>query len=434
MVAHDGRMDDAPENAEGRLATTVTPGSENDTTPDTATVELDAILPQQAPPVAMGFLGTGGMATVYEAFDEPLNREVALKRLRDDAVDDERSRREFVREARITGQLQHPNIVPIHMLGADENGRPFFTMQIVEGQTFGDWLAQPERAPGARERLEKGLEILIKVCDAVSYAHSRGVLHRDIKPDNVMVGPYGRVYLMDWGVALGAKDREGTHSHGVAGTPGYMAPEQARGESIDERADIFGLGAILYQIVSGRLPYDGKNRPVLFEAASGAVVPITRVVGPEISPRICAVADRALSPLKEDRYSSVEQFQNDLRNSLLGGFHLPKLTFQAGETILNEGATGDAAYMIIDGSCRVFQTVDGKECEIRTMGEGDIFGELALLLDGPRTATVIAASTTTLLIIDRATLKTSGVLHGWSAALLKALARRFRESEKPDKI
>jgi serine/threonine protein kinase len=426
-------MADAPKLAPlggRRLSTTASSPRDCDTISDPAEVQGVVELPLQNPPAEVALLGTGGMATVHAAFDEPLCREVALKRLSDGQDADERSRREFIREARITGQLQHPNVVPIHVLAADENGEPFFTMQVIEGRTLGQWLSLPERRPGSRERLEKGLEILLKVCDAVSYAHSCGVLHRDIKPDNVMVGLHGRVYLMDWGIALSEKERHNIDFHGVAGTPGYMAPEQARGERVDEGVDIFGLGAILYEILSGRVPYKGERRNLLMEAARGAVVPLAQVVGAEVSPHICAVADRALSPHREDRYGSVEEFQNDLRLFLQGGFQLPTRTYNPGETILKEGAEGDSAFMIIDGVCRVFQTLGSEEREIRTMHQGDIFGELALLLDGPRTATVVAVETTTLLVIDRTTLETSGALHGWSAALLKALATRFRALER----
>jgi tRNA A-37 threonylcarbamoyl transferase component Bud32 len=437
MILHDKvRMADAPQNRDpesSREAMTTSNANDVDTIPDELEVDVEVLLPSQVTPVAVGLLGTGGMATVHAARDEPLGREVALKRLRHDS-EDARGRHDFIREARITGQLQHPNIVPIYALAIDPDGCPFFTMQIVEGRTLRQWLSLPDRKPGSRERLEMGLEILIKVCDAVSYAHSCGVLHRDIKPQNIMVGLHGRVYLMDWGIALGAMERKQGEYHAVAGTPGYMAPEQARGGPLNEGADIFGLGAVLYEILSGKRPYSGNSGELLKEAAASSIVPIREVVGQDVSPRILSIVERALSPLREARYASVDELQKDLRLFLQGGFHLPKRTYFTGETILTQGEEGDSAYMIIDGSCAVFQAAQGEEREIRRMGAGDIFGELALLLDAPRTATVRAAELTTLLVIDRATLETSGALHGWSAALLKALARRFRDLEEAGKV
>ncbi len=390
-------------------------------------------LPQRAPPEKLALLGKGGMAEVHLVLDSPLGREVALKRMRDHEETDPLRKYDFVREARITGQLQHPNVVPVYFLAADESGEPFFAMQVVEGRNLRQWLSHPRRAVGSRERLEKGIGILLRVCDAVAYAHSKGLLHRDIKPENIMVGPYGQVYLMDWGLSTELDGKIArTGGDAVAGTVGYMAPEQARAEPLDERADVFGLGAVLYKIVTGALPYSDSNGSMMRESVAGNVTPIESVPDlTQMSRGLAQVINRAVAPDKAHRYRTVEEFQEDLRKFLHSGLHLPTKEFHQDDPIIIQGEQADAAYMILEGSCRVVIDTERGEKEVRTMSKGEIFGELALLLDRPRTATVIANEPTKVLVIDREAFEDRGILDdGWSSALLRALAGRFRDLEE----
>jgi serine/threonine protein kinase/Leucine-rich repeat (LRR) protein len=239
----------------------------------------------------------GGMGAVLEAEDRSLRRRVAVKvMLNPDAGSEERARR-FVAEARVTGQLEHPGIVPVYELGTDAAGRIFYAMKLVRGTTLSAILAglregDPETL--AKHPLGALLTAFLKVCDAVSFAHSRGVIHRDLKPDNIMVGDYGEVLVMDWGLAkvvggaeqgapsvenggTGPSDLPGrsdssapgaadpapvmTLEGQILGTPAYMAPEQARGEvsAIDARTDIYALGAILYALLVLRPPFVGRT-------------------------------------------------------------------------------------------------------------------------------------------------------------------------------
>jgi len=366
------------------------------------------------------------MGSVYSVADRALERTVALKRMLEDASQSEATRQRFVHEARVTGQLQHPNVVPVYVLAAAPDGSPYFLMQLIEGHNFKEWLAHPDRIPLSRERLERGLEIILHVCDALAFAHSRGVLHRDIKPENIMVGPHGRVYLMDWGLA--SRPNEDAPNRGMVGTLPYMSPEQARGEPIDERADVFGIGAVLYEVVSGRTPYGTTTPGVPWK---GEVVPVSEALGGTFaSRRMCQIVDKAVAPDRNHRYPSVEAFQADVRELVRGGFHLPRKVCPAGEVILRQGDPGDSAYLIVEGTCRVTQDCGGDEIELRRIGPGEIFGELALVLGDRRTATVTAIEDTTLLVIDRQTLHATGMLEGWSSVLLEALAKRFRELER----
>lgn len=185
-------------------------------------------------------LGEGGMARVFLARQHSLDREVAIKTVRDSATDVEH--RALLAEGAITGHLEHPGIVPVHALGLDREGRPALVMKWVEGATWSEQLNDAERP------LDEHLEVLIQVCNAVDFAHSRGVIHRDIKPDNVLLGRYGEVYLADWGVALRL---EGADVQPLCGTPSYMAPEMVVGGVIDARTDVYLLGATLHRLLSG---------------------------------------------------------------------------------------------------------------------------------------------------------------------------------------
>ncbi|HEX5100488.1 MAG TPA: serine/threonine-protein kinase [Polyangiaceae bacterium] len=386
-------------------------------------------------------LGRGGMGRIHPATDRNLLRHVALKRLARELVSEPFYRDGFVAEAQITGQLEHPNIVPVHELALDKNGVPYFTMKLVQGLGFHQWLLDQRRRPGSTERLEEGLEIFLKVCDAIAYAHHRGVIHRDLKPDNIIVAGFGQVYVMDWGLARLSKTRPASGSNaqmeapGPVGTPAYMSPEQARGNpaEMDERSDVFGLGAILYEIVCGKTPYGPELDPerIIELAKNGRVLAIEQQApNLGISKRIRSIIMKAVQPRPADRYASVVELQSDVHAFLLGGLHLPRRAHAAGEVIMREGDTGDSAYIIVSGSCLAFRQVDGREEKLTTMGPGDVFGEMALLLDAPRAASVRAVDDVTLLVLDRATLTEGLGVEGWTGALVRALAQRFRDLEE----
>lgn len=386
-------------------------------------------------------IGRGGMGRIHPATDRNLLRHVALKRLDRELAKVPMYREGFIAEAQMTGQLEHPNIVPVHELAVSEDGVPYFTMKLVQGVNFDDWLRAPEHAPGSTARLEDGLEIFLKVCDAVAYAHHRGVIHRDLKPENVMVADFGQTYLMDWGLSRLSRTKPASGSRsqmeapGPVGTPTHMAPEQARGnpQEMDERSDIFGLGAILYEIVSGKQPYgEGRDvESVLARACAGQVVPIdVACMGIGVSKRIRAIVDKAVAPNPADRYQTVVELQADVRHFLRGGLHLPRRVFPPGSIIIREGDVGDAAYMIVSGRCKVTRRVgDGHEV-LGTMGAGDVFGEVALLLEEPRAATIEAEDNVTVLVLDQRTLAAGLGGDGWTGALVRALAQRFRDLEQ----
>jgi serine/threonine-protein kinase len=200
-------------------------------------------------------LGRGGMGVVYKAFDPALNRTVALKVLPSEFLDDASFGDRFQREVRIWASLDHPSVVPVYMAGI-EGGRPFFAMKYVAGGTLADRLKQ--RPPS----VERAFALLADVAVALDYAHSRGIVHRDVKPANVLLEEDGRAYLSDFGIARivsGERAATATQPGGVVGTPRYMAPEQARSLNSDHRADIYSLGCMAYEMLTGSAPFRGET-------------------------------------------------------------------------------------------------------------------------------------------------------------------------------
>ena len=385
-------------------------------------------LPVREKPQRISLLGEGGMGIVYVGHDPFLRRDVAVKILHKHFRPKGSASRRLLLEAQITASLRHPNIVPVHVIAQTDQGRPFFTMQVVDGLNLRQWWKQKRLEPGTSERINQGIKILMRVCEALEYAHSKGVLHLDIKPDNIMVGPFGQVYLMDWGLALSRDFSHSGHDRvEIAGTPAYMSPEQARGEPVDERADVFGLGALLFELISGETPYGSLKSSSVSRSARGEVLSLVdTVIDFDIPKSLMSLVDRAIKPDPKDRFESISEVGTALNAFLQDGLHLPQSRFDKDEFIVRQGEAGHCAFMILSGRCEAFlEGDDGSNQFLRVMEEGDIFGELALLLEGRRTASVRTLETTEVLRIDLSFLERSGMMKGWTAKLLKQLAHRL---------
>jgi serine/threonine-protein kinase len=279
--------------------------------------------------------GKGGIGQVWLARDESLGRDVALKELRPDWGNSPLVTARFLEEAQITGQLEHPGIVPVYELVQPPDGRPCYAMRFVGGRTLADAIADyhGRRQAGKAGPLElrELLGVFVGVCNAVAYAHSRGVLHRDLKPQNVALGDFGEVLVLDWGlakvlgnaeeptnrlpVALGSDgSREETHQGQVLGTPAYMAPEQAEGRAdlVNERSDVYGMGAILYEILTAEPPFGGPNpQEVLRRVVQEPPVPPRQRVL-TVPPALEAACLKALAKEPAARYGSARELAREV--------------------------------------------------------------------------------------------------------------------------
>jgi eukaryotic-like serine/threonine-protein kinase len=390
---------------------------------------------------------SGGMGTIDVAVDRALDRRIALKTLHAHLRSSDAAVRMFLREARLTGLLDHPHIVPVYDIGERDHDHLYFSMKLVEGQTLSDVIRAIPRGPLDTSMLYGLLDVLTKVCDALAFAHSRGVLHCDIKPANIMVGEFGQVYLMDWGIARlvateppssepdpgAVPPRHGSATdHSIIGTPCYMSPEQARGDRalLDARSDVFLLGSVLYELLTRRPPYASSDRTETLSLAANGSFPAPRKIAKDggVPPELERIVLRAMAKNPEHRYPSVVALREDLVRFMRGGGDFPRRTFQAGETIVREGEQGDAAYIIVAGSCEIRKDLPSGVETLQTIGPGAVFGEMAILTEGPRTATVVAVETTTVMVVTSAILEQEmEALKPWMATLLKSLAARFRD-------
>jgi len=388
-------------------------------------------------------IGVGGMGVVREAEDERLLRSVAVKFLRKGRDADAYSRRRLVAEAQLTAQLDHPNIVPVYRLGVERTQGLYFSMKKVEGRTLTELLRGMPLSRRSSGELYDLLQIFLKVCDAVAFAHSRGVLHRDIKADNVMVGRFGQVYLMDWGIAArvghgsdvsgGAGESAAgpklTRNGMVVGTLNYMAPEQITGGKLDERTDVFALGGLLYEMLTTQPPYpDGPEAQLVEKVRRCRIIDPSKCVEASLPSRLCSICMRALAAKPDDRYASVEKLQEDLTAFLRSGWQFPVRRFPAGAVVFREGDPGQTAYAIYSGHCRVLQGPSREE--IRVMGPGEVFGETAVFAETRRTATVEAVDDAVLLEVSRESFEEELGMGFWMGLFVKALARRFVEKDE----
>ncbi|MGE0430833.1 MAG: tetratricopeptide repeat protein [Planctomycetota bacterium] len=283
-------------------------------------------------------LGRGAVGVVMAAEDPELRRNVAIKLLL--RPDDPDAVSQFIEEAQITGQLEHPNIIPVHELGRDQQGRPWLAMKRIDGINLGQLIGEQQPGPLGAEDITRMLALFGKIADAVSFAHSRGVIHRDLKPDNILIGDFGEVLVGDWGLARPVREKDGKSSQRrpsmaravtsarrvdeahqtmdgeIFGTPAYMPPEQADGrtDEVDERSDIFALGAILYHMLTLERPYVGNSvQHVVMQAVQRQLLPPRqRAPHRHIPPGLDAIVMKAMAAAPRERYASVRTLQKDL--------------------------------------------------------------------------------------------------------------------------
>ncbi len=260
-------------------------------------------------------IGKGGMGEVFRAQQCTLEREVALKKLRGSKAGNDKARSRFLAEGVVTGRLQHPNIVPVHSLDTDADGQLFMAMKLIEGRSWKEIL----RGPGDAG-LDAHLDILLQVCNAVAFAHSKDIVHNDLKPANVMVGNFGEVLVVDWGLAVSIAEHESDtrvrHKSTVntpCGTPLYIAPELARGQGdqIGPRTDVYLLGGMLCEVLLGRPPHTGKD---LMEVVRCALMGAPLQFPDSVPAELQDLCRKAMHVSPAQRFGSVQEFQRALRD------------------------------------------------------------------------------------------------------------------------
>lgn len=294
----------------------------------------------------------GGLGEVFYANDDELNREVALKRLRPSISWSREARRRFVLEAEITGRLEHPGVVPVYGLGRDQSGNPYYAMRFIRGKTLDQATEDLRKTPIDPDKQLQGLRSLLSAlrsaCQTIAYAHAHGVLHRDLKPGNIILGDYGEVLVIDWGLAktwdpaapappagehpvkaepspsppnadpdeTAAFHLDATEIGQIKGTPAYMSPEQAEGNPASPASDIYGLGATLYKILTGTAPFKGETPLIIVRKVRENELLAPRMANPAVHPALNAVCLKAMHKNPAQRYATALEFAQDLANWL----------------------------------------------------------------------------------------------------------------------
>ncbi|MFT7669704.1 MAG: WD40 repeat protein/serine/threonine protein kinase [Planctomycetota bacterium] len=394
----------------------------------------------------LGELGRGGMGIVFDVRDRVLQRDLAMKVVRKEgrgilrsSSRSSRGFRRFLEEARVTAQLDHPSIIPVHDMGVDSEDHAFFTMSKVRGKDLQKVLEEFGRGEG-EWTLRRLVVVLLRVCDALAFAHSRHVVHRDLKPANIMVGRFSAVYVMDWGVAKfmgvrnheeksnpGAVKRRDPHTQStlffsarepsadeaehvsplftldgeIIGTPAYMAPEQAEKGylEVDSRADIYSVGSILYQLLCGRRPFGGPNgegtpRDAWKQLLAGPPEPLARIAA-AAPPELVSVCERAMQRKPAERYADMEQFAADLRawqeGRVVGAYQtgvVPELRKWVGRNRALTSLAIIASFVVISLFTR--QVLFEGHARTVLLREASTLGALGLIAESPSQALLLA--------------------------------------------
>jgi eukaryotic-like serine/threonine-protein kinase len=296
-------------------------------------------------------LGAGGMGEVYRARDERLGRDVALKVLPAQALGNDAARARLIREARSAAQIEHPGIVHVYDVDETGDGGAFLVMELVQGKTLGQLLHEGALSLADRRRA------IVEAARALAFAHGRGFMHRDVKPDNVMVREDGRAVVLDFGLAKLAFAAAGAAPPDAAtitqegvfiGTPAYVAPEQARGDAVDARADQFALGVVAYEALTGASPWHGTSPVSVLSQVLSVDPPAPTTLAPGLPKDLDAVIARAIAKRPEDRYPSVDAFADALEAIPLGSGPVAPISGEARARAME--ATQEALPVVVRGA------------------------------------------------------------------------------------
>ena len=397
--------------------------------------------------VPLGILGEGAVGCVERVYDKHLGRIVARKTLREALRDEPNALRTFANEARILGHLDHGSVIPIFDAYVNDVGLPVYTMREVAGRSLAQVLSMDRKTAQVRPlSLERTLKIVSQVGAALSHAHQRGVVHLDLKPQNIIVLEHDEILLVDWGAAsifdeacyaetlTSALDAieldvgEFQSDEFIVGTPRYMSPEQTDSarSSLTPASDIFSLGILFYQMLSGRVPFTGESLEELLFHIRETAPEDPRSVMRGLHPHLAELVLAMLQKNPADRPASLDLVLAELDAFRGSAGEFPLETFEEGAEIFAEDDEAETAFVIVDGQVEIST---GEGAARRVLGRhlpGDVFGELAVLRDGPRTASARALTKVVVRVIGRDALRAeTESLSPWVLSMFGGIVERF---------
>jgi serine/threonine-protein kinase len=394
-------------------------------------------------------LGEGAMGHVMAVFDTSLQRVVACKSINRERLDNPSLVQTFLNEMRLMGRLNHPGILSLYDGLKAPTGEPAYTMKLAEGESLTELLKVKPGSPDSEPLpLEQAVRILVKLGEALAYAHDRGVLHLDLKPDNIMIGHYGEVWIMDWGAAR-VYDPERYKSelrrfmddfeefepieesgHLLIGTPSYMSPEQFTRSRDELRppSDIFSVGVIFYQMLTGHHPFRSGDVEEARRRVQSYDPPPAHELNLDVPHSLSRICARMMAKKVEERYAGFREVLNDIGEFQSSAAGFPVKEFAPGEIIFSEGDPSDFVCVVESGKVEISVEADGERRVIAMLGNNEPFGELAALTGNPRTATATAVEPSRIRMIGRDDIAAEiDKLSSWVGTMVEALSNRFVE-------
>lgn len=384
----------------------------------------------------IGLLGKGQFSDVFNCFDTELNRVVALKQLRTEFVSDPSIFEAFLNEAKMLAFLEHPGVMMLYDIFIDEAGVPAYTMKLVKGNNL-----RCEYGLKTRAQL---LNIFIKLCETLASVHDHGVIHLDLNPENVMLGAYGEVAIIDWGNAKLFDDSVyKEYMRFVVDAPQppstdnviqnktisrYFSPEQIKGDidSFSPSSDIFSMGIIMYEMLSGTVPFYTKDPKMLSKQILECNYTPLHVQCPDLPKFLSQICAKMITKDPYNRYHSFNAILTDLDRFQNSGQAFKRITLRKGEVLCQEGQQGDFAFIILAGTLEVSRISNGQKIVLAYLNPEEIGGELALFTNEPRSATITAIKDTTISLLSRESVENELIkLSPWVQKMIYGLSKRF---------
>lgn len=396
------------------------------------------------------YVGEGGFGSVSCSFDQNLYRATALKKLHRQFRDDQQQLQAILNEVRLISYLDHPGVIPIYDAFISPDGDFCYTMKLLEGDDLETVLIHLQDQ-GQRMPLARAVKLLNKLSETLAFVHDKGVLHLDIKPSNIMLGRYGEVCILDWGIAhlydatryqqylkSFGKDQHidkiiHDRSNRIEGTIAFMSPEQTEQQrnQLTPASDIFSTGVVIYHALTGNLPFSDENLERFFYDLHQVEPPPLHEVRGDIPLRLSQICAKMLEKDVHKRYQSFHAVLKDLEDFSSAGQVSEQRLYQPGDVLIQEGEIGDQVFQIIDGLVEISVQKSGQKNILTTRGSGTIVGELSIFTKEPRSATVTALQPTTVKLLNETMIMEElEKLNPWIGHMIYQLSKRFLEQNQ----